>query len=71
MRLALDRMSRQITPPQERLAYPIHVPGERLFPEILPDPLPVVVEALQTYRAAGALMEALPDLSDGASLTWD
>src|SRR5579862_7291968 len=39
----------QFCPPKEQLAFGLIFPDERDFPEILPDPLPVVVSALRKY----------------------
>jgi len=52
----------QFVPPGERLAFAIRVPGEATFPEIWPDPLPIVVSALRTHTDAQALARNLPDL---------
>ncbi len=52
----------QFTPPIERLAFhPINA-DETDLPEIWPDPLPVVVETLQTYASAEDVHEHLPDV---------
>ena len=53
----------QFLPPGEQLAFAIRVPGEATFPEIWPDPLPVVVTALRAHTDARVLAENLPDLS--------
>jgi transglutaminase-like putative cysteine protease len=52
----------QFTPPQERTAFRLVETGERDFPEILADPLPVVVEALRAYPTWDALAQHLPDV---------
>ena len=52
----------RFTPPVERLAFPISLPGESDLPEIWPDPLPVVVAALAAYKTANELWEHLPDV---------
>jgi len=52
----------QFCPPKEQLAYPIVHPGEADLPEIWPDPLPVVVDALKSYKTAESLWECLPDI---------
>lgn len=57
----------QFTPPIERLAFRPVFPEERSFPEILPDPLPVVVAALRTFRTWDELYKNLPDWT-GSSL---
>jgi transglutaminase-like putative cysteine protease len=53
----------QFVPPVEQLAFAIKLPGEADLPEIWPDPLPVVVEALRTHDTAASLWEGLPDLT--------
>lgn len=52
----------QFTPPVEQLAWPACLPGEANLPEIWPDPLPIVLTALYTYRTSDALVEHLPDV---------
>jgi len=52
----------QFTPPIEQLAFPIQIAGEADLPEIWPDPLPIVVEALQAHQTYDALLCALPDV---------
>src|SRR6202790_390881 len=39
----------QFSPPVERLAFRVAFPEEQLFPQILADPLPVVVNALRAH----------------------
>jgi transglutaminase-like putative cysteine protease len=51
----------QFSPPLEQLAFRLSFSEERNFPEILPDPLPVVVIALRTYASWDALYRNLPD----------
>jgi transglutaminase-like putative cysteine protease len=51
----------QFSPPVEQLAFHVNFPEEKSFPEILPDPLPVVVTALRTYSTWKALYKNLPD----------
>lgn len=51
----------QFSPPVERLAFRVTLAGEQNFPEILPDPLPVVVTALHSYPTWDALYKHLPD----------
>ena len=50
------------TPPTEQLAFPISLPGEADLPEIFPDPLPIVVDALRAHERADVLQHHLPDL---------
>jgi transglutaminase-like putative cysteine protease len=52
----------RFTPPVERLAFPIGLPGEANLPEIYPDPLLLVVAALRGYETWDSLWENLPDL---------
>lgn len=51
----------QFAPPVERLAFPVVFPEERLFPEILADPLPVVVAALRAHKTWDDMYRHLPD----------
>jgi transglutaminase-like putative cysteine protease len=52
----------QFIPPVERLAFAIEQPGEALFQAIYPDPLPIVVTALQRASTREELASNLPDL---------
>lgn len=54
----------QFTPPVERLAFEISQPGEADLPDVLAEPLPVVVEALSRYDRADVLFAHLPDVSE-------
>lgn len=56
-----DGVDAQFTPPVERSAFRIMFPEERKFPEILADPLPVVITALRTHRSWDGLYKNLPD----------
>jgi transglutaminase-like putative cysteine protease len=51
----------QFCPPEERLAFSLNFPEERNFSEILPEPLPVVVNALRTYSTWDQVYRNLPD----------
>ncbi len=51
----------QFAPPVERLAFRIAFPEELLFPQILADPLPVVVNALRAHTTWDAMYRNLPD----------
>jgi transglutaminase-like putative cysteine protease len=55
-------VSARFTPPVEDLCYTPRLPGETDLPEIWPDPLPVIIEALRTYRTKDDLWEHLPDI---------
>ncbi len=52
----------QFGPPVERLAYPIRLEGEADLPDILPSPLPIVVDALRSSRTTADLRANLPDV---------
>jgi transglutaminase-like putative cysteine protease len=51
----------QFTPPAEKLAFPVVFPEERVFPQILAEPLPVVVNALRAHGTWDAMYRNLPD----------
>ena len=51
----------QFCPPVEQLAFGLSFPEERAFPDILPDPLAVVVEALRAHATWDAMLANLPD----------
>ncbi|WP_416667554.1 transglutaminase-like domain-containing protein [Egbenema bharatensis] len=53
----------QFTPPQEQLAFKAQFSEEADFQSILPEPLPVVLEALQTQTTWDGLLHHLPDIS--------
>jgi transglutaminase-like putative cysteine protease len=59
----------QFTPPVERLAFRLNFPEERDFPDILPDPLPVVVDALRSHHTWDAMLANLPDWDRAALQT--
>ncbi|HWR58065.1 MAG TPA: transglutaminase family protein [Thermodesulfovibrionales bacterium] len=52
----------QFNPPVEQVAFSISLKGEATLPEIWPDPLPVVISALQKYRSKEELWDNLPDI---------
>lgn len=52
----------QFTPPQEQLAYPIRLPGEADSKTIFPEPLPIIIKALQTYKTYDEMLKNLPDI---------
>ena len=58
-----DNVNAQFTPPQEQLAFKIQFPEEADFQTILPEPLQVVVEALQNHITWDELLLNLPDVS--------
>lgn len=53
----------QFTPPNEQLAFAIEQPGEADLQAVYPDPLSLVVAALQTAPTADTLASNLPDLA--------
>jgi transglutaminase-like putative cysteine protease len=58
-----DGIDARFTPPQEQLAYTATLPGEVDFLGILAEPLPMVIEALETYPQWDQVWHHLPDLS--------
>jgi transglutaminase-like putative cysteine protease len=66
-----EGVNAQFTPPVEQLAFPTQINGEVDFPEILSDPLPIIIEALRQYKTKDELWDNLPDIqviSDNKSL---
>lgn len=61
----------QFTPPQEQLAFHLRFPGETDFRAVLPEPLPVVVAALQTYSTWDQVLRHLPDIEPDIELEGD
>ncbi|MFC1821334.1 transglutaminase family protein [Thermodesulfobacteriota bacterium] len=57
-----EGVNAQFTPPHEQLAFDIRFKGEADFLEIWPDPLPVVLIALEKYKTRESLWENLPDV---------
>lgn len=58
----------QFTPPVERLAFQPGLPGEMDLAEVMAEPLPVVVHALQSSPSADHLQARLPDLAPDAGV---
>ena len=52
----------EFCPPMERLAFTLKFPGEIDFPEIWPEPLPMVIKTLQTFRTYKEVNDNLPDV---------
>lgn len=50
------------SPPMEYLAFSTTEENEVLFPEIWPEPLPIVVEILEKYETFSEVTENLPDI---------
>lgn len=53
----------QFCPPEEVLAWPVTSAGECDFPEIWPDPAPIVVECLQRFHGSEQVKANLPDIA--------
>lgn len=55
-------VSAQFTPPVEQLAFALQLPQECDFPEIWPDPLPVVIESLSSAGSVEEFFNHYPDI---------
>ena len=53
----------QFCPPQEKIAWPPQAEGEIDFPEIWPDPVPIVVECLSRFTDWEQVKANLPDIA--------
>ncbi|AKG20068.1 transglutaminase-like domain-containing protein [Calothrix sp. 336/3] len=53
----------QFTPPQEQLAFSVQFPQEADFTNIFSEPLPIVVEKLQSHSTWDDFLQNLPDVS--------
>jgi transglutaminase-like putative cysteine protease len=51
----------QFRPPTEQLAFRLNFPEERIFPDTLADPPPIVVNALRAHSTWDAMLANLPD----------
>lgn len=60
----------QFVPPQEQLAFPIQFPDEATFPAILPEPLPVIVAALNAQTTWDDMLANLPDVNLAEAEQW-
>jgi transglutaminase-like putative cysteine protease len=56
----------QFTPPVEQLALRLVFPDERDFPQILPDPLPIVITALRAHNSWDEMYQHLPDWTESS-----
>jgi len=56
-------VSAEFCPPREALAFSIRERGERDFPEIWPEPLPVVISVLEGYSDISQVQANLPDVT--------
>jgi transglutaminase-like putative cysteine protease len=52
----------QFTPPTERLAFAIDLPGEADLPDLYAEPLAAVVDTLRRYENASTVAANLPDI---------
>ncbi|MDJ0902771.1 MAG: transglutaminase-like domain-containing protein [Xenococcus sp. MO_188.B8] len=52
----------QFVPPKEQLAYKLNFPEEIDFQQVFSEPLPEIIQALQTYNTWQELLNNLPDL---------
>jgi hypothetical protein len=57
-----EQVDARFSPPVERLAFRITMDEEADLPEIWPDPLPIVIEALRSSETCDQLLERLPDI---------
>lgn len=55
-------VSAEFCPPQERLAFPLSCDGEQDIDGLFSEPLPEVINAMQSQRTVQDLYNALPDL---------
>jgi transglutaminase-like putative cysteine protease len=53
----------QFCPPEDKLAFPAQEEGELVFPEIWPDPAPIVVECLLRFKGWEQVSANLPDIA--------
>lgn len=66
-----EGINAQFTPPQEQLAYTATLAGEVDFRNILAEPLPMVIEALEACQTWDEALQKLPDLAPGQGETHD
>lgn len=57
-----DNVDARFTPPVERLAFSTDMEGECDFPEIWPEPVPLIVHTLQTHGTYEEVAANLPDV---------
>ena len=58
-----DGVNAQFSPPQEQLAFELKVSQEANFPDIFAEPLPIVVDVLQTSNTWQDVLVNLPDIT--------
>lgn len=57
-----EGVNAQFCPPVEKLAFKSHFDGEADFPEVWPDPLPQIINALHSYHTLDEFCENIPDI---------
>ena len=57
-----EGVNAQFTPPKEQLAFNLNFPEEIDCQQIFSEPLPVILEALQTYQTWDEMLNNLPDV---------
>jgi ribosomal protein S18 acetylase RimI-like enzyme len=63
-----EGVNARFTPPQEQLAFRIRLPQEADFGNIFSEPLPIVIEVLQSLQASGYNIRALTNQDE--SILW-
>jgi transglutaminase-like putative cysteine protease len=58
-----DGVNAQFSPPQEQLAFELKISQEANFPDILAEPLPIVVQVLQESQTWQDVLISLPDIT--------
>jgi transglutaminase-like putative cysteine protease len=58
-----DGVNAQFIPPQEQLAFKLKISQEANFPDILAEPLPIVVQVLQESQTWQDVLTSLPDIT--------
>lgn len=57
-----DGVNAQFSPPHEQLAFELKISQEADFPDILAEPLPIVVKVLQESQTWQDVLRSLPDI---------
>ncbi len=64
-----NEVNAAFTPPTEQLAFPVKTPGEIDFPQILSEPLPVIVQLLTHYSSVSETTSHLPNFTELESIS--
>lgn len=64
-----EGVTAEFCPPKEKLAFPIITQGESDLPEILAEPLPVVIKVLEQCKTYQQVADNLPDIELVAAKT--